>query len=259
MHPNWQSSLPSVNTYRIEPRSGQVVRAREGRSGAPDVQLILKGLVVGPGRLELPTLCLEGRCSIHLSYGPVSLSVTRSTWRSGAACRRPSGCGRAGFKGSSASLRPLFIGGGERGSTLAYNPSFPSSRPFSRAAHMTMSVPALARAFTCGPDPVRLPAACRYRARRRDRHGLNRSVHQLRFGPKAWCEVEPWVEHWRTARDAAEQSKSYEDCKQNLVLPQLSRQITDDGSDSGSLGDPEGAGVRKPCYGWSAMASCGDR
>src|SRR5581483_5026062 len=27
--------------------------------------------VVGPAGLEPATLCLEGRCSIHLSYGPV--------------------------------------------------------------------------------------------------------------------------------------------------------------------------------------------
>jgi hypothetical protein len=32
---------------------------------------IYKGLklLVRPERLELPTLCSEGRCSIHLSYG----------------------------------------------------------------------------------------------------------------------------------------------------------------------------------------------
>ena len=55
------------------------------------------------------------------------------------------------FRDSSALLRPLFIGG-ERRSTLAYKPSFPSSRSFSRAVYMPMSVPALAGAFTCGPD-----------------------------------------------------------------------------------------------------------
>ena len=30
--------------------------------------------MVGAGRLELPTLCLEGRCSIHLSYAPSATS-----------------------------------------------------------------------------------------------------------------------------------------------------------------------------------------
>jgi hypothetical protein len=30
-----------------------------------------EGKVVGPARFERATLCLEGRCSIHLSYGPI--------------------------------------------------------------------------------------------------------------------------------------------------------------------------------------------
>jgi hypothetical protein len=30
---------------------------------------VCKGKMARPGRLELPTLCLEGRCSIQLSYG----------------------------------------------------------------------------------------------------------------------------------------------------------------------------------------------
>jgi hypothetical protein len=32
--------------------------------------------VVGPARFERATLCLEGRCSIHLSYGPVLLILS---------------------------------------------------------------------------------------------------------------------------------------------------------------------------------------
>src|SRR4029077_7431160 len=31
--------------------------------------------MAGPGRFELPTLCLEGRRSIRLSYGPVPGSI----------------------------------------------------------------------------------------------------------------------------------------------------------------------------------------
>jgi hypothetical protein len=33
--------------------------------------------MVGPARFERATLCLEGRCSIQLSYGPVSLFYQR--------------------------------------------------------------------------------------------------------------------------------------------------------------------------------------
>ena len=35
--------------------------------------------MVGPARLELATLCLEGRCSIHLSYGPKPLKRNQLT------------------------------------------------------------------------------------------------------------------------------------------------------------------------------------
>ena len=31
-----------------------------------------------PGRLELPTLCLEGRCTIHLCYGRVGYIDSKS-------------------------------------------------------------------------------------------------------------------------------------------------------------------------------------
>jgi hypothetical protein len=37
-----------------------------------------KDFLVGPAGLEPATLCLEGRCSIHLSYGPVYKRVYRS-------------------------------------------------------------------------------------------------------------------------------------------------------------------------------------
>jgi hypothetical protein len=42
----------------------------------------------------------------------------------------------------------------------------------------------------------------------RDKHGLKRGFRQLRSGiiPKAWCEVEPWVERWHAERDASERS-----------------------------------------------------
>lgn len=33
--------------------------------------------MVGPARFERATLCLEGRCSIQLSYGPVPLFYQR--------------------------------------------------------------------------------------------------------------------------------------------------------------------------------------
>jgi hypothetical protein len=35
--------------------------------------------MVGPARFERATLCLEGRCSIQLSYGPVGLFYQRNT------------------------------------------------------------------------------------------------------------------------------------------------------------------------------------
>jgi hypothetical protein len=34
--------------------------------------------MAGPARFERATLCLEGRCSIHLSYGPVHLFYQRN-------------------------------------------------------------------------------------------------------------------------------------------------------------------------------------
>ena len=34
--------------------------------------------VARPGRFELPTLCLEGRCSIQLSYGRTSYVDSKS-------------------------------------------------------------------------------------------------------------------------------------------------------------------------------------
>src|SRR5438309_4658512 len=34
--------------------------------------------MVGPARFERATLCLEGRCSIQLSYGPVGLFYQRT-------------------------------------------------------------------------------------------------------------------------------------------------------------------------------------
>ena len=39
----------------------------------PESRLVTetKKAMVGPARLERATLCLEGRCSIHLSYGPM--------------------------------------------------------------------------------------------------------------------------------------------------------------------------------------------
>lgn len=39
----------------------------------------------------------------------------------------------------------------------------------------------------------------------RRKHALNRDIRQLRNGilPKAWAEVEPWVEHWHAAHEAA--------------------------------------------------------
>jgi hypothetical protein len=41
----------------------------------------------------------------------------------------------------------------------------------------------------------------------RQKHGLKRDLRKLRGGiiPKAWCEVEPWVERWHAERDAAGQ------------------------------------------------------
>jgi hypothetical protein len=42
-----------------------------------------------PGRIELPTLCLEGRCSIQLSYGrddanlPLSSSICSNFFKNG--------------------------------------------------------------------------------------------------------------------------------------------------------------------------------
>ena len=43
----------------------------------------------------------------------------------------------------------------------------------------------------------------------RREHGLQRSLRKLREAivPKAWAEVEPWVERWHTEREAAKQSK----------------------------------------------------
>jgi Bifunctional DNA primase/polymerase, N-terminal len=43
----------------------------------------------------------------------------------------------------------------------------------------------------------------------RRKHSLTRDLRQLRNAiiPKAWCEVEPWVERWHAERDAAEQLK----------------------------------------------------
>ena len=42
--------------------------------------------LVGPAGLEPATLCLEGRCSIHLSYGPPSFSsVPQGVWEVGRA------------------------------------------------------------------------------------------------------------------------------------------------------------------------------
>src|SRR5258707_2970614 len=37
----------------------------------------------GPARFERATLCLEGRCSIHLSYGPVLLILSAEAFTSG--------------------------------------------------------------------------------------------------------------------------------------------------------------------------------
>jgi hypothetical protein len=44
----------------------------------------------------------------------------------------------------------------------------------------------------------------------RRKHGLNRDRRQLRNGiiPKAWCEVELWVEHWHAERQAAKELKT---------------------------------------------------
>jgi hypothetical protein len=39
--------------------------------------------VVGPARFERATLCLEGRCSIHLSYGPVLLILSAEAFTNG--------------------------------------------------------------------------------------------------------------------------------------------------------------------------------
>jgi hypothetical protein len=41
----------------------------------------------------------------------------------------------------------------------------------------------------------------------RHKHGLNRDLRQLRNGilPKAWAEVEPWVERWRAEHQAADE------------------------------------------------------
>jgi hypothetical protein len=44
----------------------------------------------------------------------------------------------------------------------------------------------------------------------RDKHRLDRSLRQLRCGilPKAWSEVEPWVERWRAERERARATKN---------------------------------------------------
>src|SRR5437588_7316856 len=39
--------------------------------------------MAGPGRFELPTPCLGGRCSIHLSYGPACHTLYMSGPRPG--------------------------------------------------------------------------------------------------------------------------------------------------------------------------------
>lgn len=40
-------------------------------------------------------------------------------------------------------------------------------------------------------------------------HALNRDLRKLRNGilPKAWVEVEPWVEQWHAEREAAEEGR----------------------------------------------------
>ncbi len=45
----------------------------------PERMALLEIVMVGPARFERATLCLEGRCSIQLSYGPVqSILAVRS-------------------------------------------------------------------------------------------------------------------------------------------------------------------------------------
>jgi hypothetical protein len=42
---------------------------------------------------------------------------------------------------------------------------------------------------------------------RRPKHALDRDLRQLRSGilPKAWAEVEPWVERWHAQRNVADE------------------------------------------------------
>jgi hypothetical protein len=56
----------------------------------------------------------------------------------------------------------------------------------------------------------------------RRQHGLQRSLRKLREAivPKAWAEVEPWVERWHAEREAARQSKDAAKTA-NLILAQI--------------------------------------
>jgi hypothetical protein len=57
----------------------------------------------------------------------------------------------------------------------------------------------------------------------RRQHGLQRSVRKLREAivPKAWAEVEPWVERWHAEREAATQTKEAAKTA-NLTLAHIS-------------------------------------
>ena len=78
--------------------------------------------------------------------------------------------------------------------------------------------------FCCGLDRRQTESVILNWSRK---HGLKRGVRKLRFGiiPKAFCEVAPWVEHWRTDRDASAQAK-YASKTKNMILAYMSEQGT---------------------------------
>jgi hypothetical protein len=57
----------------------------------------------------------------------------------------------------------------------------------------------------------------------RRKHALNRDLRQLRSGilPKAWAEVEPWVERWHAEREAADELRLAAKTS-NIILDHMS-------------------------------------
>ena len=61
-------ATPPLGTKRQQERQHE----RKGRPEAAHAVLFIPVFLARPERLELPTLCSEGRCSIHLSYGRIA-------------------------------------------------------------------------------------------------------------------------------------------------------------------------------------------